>query len=52
MKADSNEERALKAAVKANSSYVKSHRKDELAKMSPQQKAAEREIDKTIQERG
>jgi hypothetical protein len=52
MKADSNEERALKAAVKANSSYVKLHRKDELVKMSPQQKAAEKEIDKIIQERG
>jgi hypothetical protein len=52
MKADSNEERALRAAVKANSSYVKLHRKDELAKMSPQQKAAEKEIDKIIQERG
>jgi len=48
----SSGERALKAELKANSSYMKSLKKDVRAKMSPQQKAAEKEIDKIIQERG
>jgi hypothetical protein len=51
-KAQALAEKTLSAAIKSHSAWVRSNEKGEKAKMSPQQRAASREVEKTIKERG